>query len=199
MAKNFIFDLNGVIIVGQKLSERFAEDFKVSQDRFLPVLKDTLAIARRPGAESMYSYWKPHLDAWHVQMDEQQFLNYWFKGEQENQEMVALARKLKQDGNRLFLVSNNFRERAEYYAKHFSCIPELFEKVYYSWQTGFVKPDIRAYELVLRENNLVSQDTFYFDDSGENVVIAKGLGIRSYLYTNPTDVRKYAEAVTHEQ
>ncbi|MBI2030219.1 HAD-IA family hydrolase [Candidatus Kaiserbacteria bacterium] len=199
MAKNFIFDLNGVIIVSQKLSERFAEDFKVPPERFLPVLRDVLAITRRPGAESAYSYWKPHLDAWHVKMDEQQFLNYWFKGEQENQEMVTLARKLHEDGNRLFLVSNNFRERAEYYAKHFPCITELFEKVYYSWQTGFVKPDIRAYELVLRENNLVSQDTFYFDDSGENVVVAKGLGIRSYLYTNPTDVRKYAEAVTHEQ
>ena len=42
-------------------------------------------------------------------------------------------------------LSNNFKERALYYS-HYPWIHDVVDKTYFSWKTGFIKPDIRAWE-----------------------------------------------------
>jgi HAD superfamily hydrolase (TIGR01509 family) len=148
-----------------------------------------MAKVRMPNAASLYSYWEPHLREWKVAMTEQEFMDFWFNAEKENSEMVALAHELKEKGVRLFILSNNLRERAAYYAEHFPFLNDLFEKVYYSWQTGFVKPDVRYFELVLNENNLKPEECIFFDDSEKNVAVAQSLGIESHLFSTPEETR----------
>ncbi len=143
-----------------------------------------------PGARDIYSYWQKYFTKWNVQMNEGEFVDFWFNAEKENAEMVGLARELKAKGMRLFILSNNLRERSAYYDKHFPFLKELFEKEYYSWQTGFVKPDPRCFETILTENNLKAEDCIYFDDSEKNVVAAQSFGIESYMYTGPGMVRE---------
>lgn len=190
MKKAIIFDLNGVLIVSPLLSDRFRDEYGVPPGKFLPVLKQAMAQVRAPGAAALYTYWKPHLDEWGIKMSEQEFLDFWFVAEKENTPMVDLVRELKGKGLRLFILSNNLSERAEYYKKNFSFLEELFEKIYYSWQTGFIKPDPRCFELVLKESGLSADDFVYFDDSKENVAVAQGLGIESYLFTGAEGVRQ---------
>ncbi len=113
-----------------------------------------------------------------------------FMSEKENAEMVALARELKGKGMQLFILSNNLSERSAYYDEHFPFLNELFKKQYYSWQTGFIKPDPRCFELVLRENNLKAEEVLYFDDSAGNVAAANALGIESYLFENANKTRE---------
>ncbi|MFA5126553.1 MAG: HAD family phosphatase [Patescibacteria group bacterium] len=185
-----IFDLNGILIQGQLLSERFANELGIGPEEFLPALKDVLAKARISKTAISFQYWQPYLKKLGLEMSEQQFFDFWFSAEKENTEMVALARELKAAGYRLFVLSNNFVERAEYYKKTLPFLDELFIKVYYSWNTGFVKPDKQAYENILTENNLRPEDCFYFDNSQENVEAAKELGIKAYLFTNAEDTRK---------
>ena len=182
MIKAVIFDLNGVFIQSPKLSDRFKQSFNVSEKDFLPALKEVMAKVRIPDAGKSFSYWKPYLQKWGVNLSEKEFFNFWFSAEKEVLEMTALAREIKNKGIRIFILSNNFQERAEYYAKTFSFMKEIPEKVYYSWQTGFVKPDKRAYEFILKENNLNPNETMYFDDSEKNVKIANSIGIQSYLF-----------------
>lgn len=143
-----------------------------------------------PGANNIYSYWQPYLQKWGLEIKEQAFLDFWFNAETENTEMVTLARELKEKGVRLFILSNNLRERSAYYDEHFQFLNELFEKEYYSWVTGFIKPDPRCYETLLKENNLKPEECMYFDDSEENVAVAKELGIESHVYDSPAQVRK---------
>ena len=104
--------------------------------------------------------------------------------------MVGIALELKYRGYHIIILSNNFMERAEYYAKNFSFLTEIADKVYYSWQTGFVKPDPRAYQKILEDNNLEPDECIYFDDSEENIRVAGELGIRSFLFDNVDSVRK---------
>lgn len=188
--KAVIFDLNGVFIISPKLSDRFLEDHGVSNEEFLPVLKEIMNKIRMPNAEGVYSYWKPHLKKWNVKLTEREFLDYWFNAEKENPAMLNLARELKKQNVLLFVLSNNFRERAEYYTQKFLFLNELFEKVYYSWQTGFIKPDVRAYELILKENDLKPESCVYFDDSETNVEAANNLRIKSHLFISAGDVKE---------
>lgn len=185
-----IFDLNGVFIVSPKLSDRFREDFGVDVTEFLVVLKDVMATVRLPEAESVYLLWKPHLEKWSISMTEQEFFGYWFDAEKENTEMTDLAKSLKMNGIRLFILSNNFKERSEYYDKNFPFLREFFEKVYYSWQTGYVKPDERCYKLILEENGLKPEECLYFDDSEQNIEVAKTLGLNGYIFENVEQVRR---------
>jgi len=186
--KAIIFDLNGVFIHGQLLSERFLVDFGVTQSEFLPALNKVMNEVRLPNAKPVHECWLPYLQKWGIDMDEQKFLNYWFIAE-DMTSLVGLAQKLKDQGYKLFLLSNNFRERAEFYGKTFPFINELFEKTYYSWQTGFVKPDIEAYQYILDDQDLKPEECVYFDDSPTNIEAAKSLGINAFVFENAEDVK----------
>jgi HAD superfamily hydrolase (TIGR01509 family) len=188
--KAVIFDLNGVFILSPKLSDRFAYDFNVPNEVFLPALKAVMAQVRLPNAPTLYSCWEPYFKEWGVRLDEAGLAEYWFSAEIENAEMVAVARELKARGVRLFILSNNLRERSAYYDSHFPFLNELFEKCYFSWKTGFIKPDTQAFTLVLLENNLEPTDCVYFDDSKENVEVATSLGITCYVFAGVDQVRQ---------
>lgn len=188
--QTIIFDLNGVFIQSPKLSDRFKADFSVPEEVFLIALKEIMDKVRRPGADMLFSYWQPYFKKWGVELNNNEFLNYWFGAESENREMVDLARDLKARGVSLLILSNNFKERAEYYQKHFPFMNEIFDKIYYSWQTGFVKPDVNCFKLILDDNNLIADNCLYFDDSEKNIEVARSLGFKAFVFENSEQVKK---------
>jgi HAD superfamily hydrolase (TIGR01509 family) len=183
-----IFDLNGVFIQGPLLSDRFQHDFRVPPSEFLPVLSQIMADARRPGAHDMYSYWQPHFARWNVPLSREAFYDYWFTAEKENPEMIEYARSLKATGSQLFILSNNFAERATYYEQQFPFLRELFTDIHYSWQTGFVKPDEQCFTNLLAKHNLRAENCFYFDDVQKNIDSAKRMGLRAHLFNGKKTV-----------
>lgn len=186
-----IFDLNGVFITSPYLSDRFNQDFGVAKAEFLPALKEVMATVRLPEAVPVYGAWLPYFKQWGIELSENELHDYWFKAESENRAMVDLAKQLQNSGVQLFILSNNFRERAAYYNKHFTFLGELFKKIYYSWQTGFIKPDPQSYQLILKENNLDPATCYYFDDSEQNISAAKSLGItNSHIFKNADQVKE---------
>ena len=192
MIKAIIFDLNGIFIESKKLSDRFAEDFGITQEAFLPKLAEIMDKVRQPNAGPAFAYWQPVLSDWGVSFSEAEFWNYWFRDEKPVAAMIDLARTLKSKGLRLFLLSNNFQERAEFYG-HYPWLNELFEKVYFSWQTGLVKPDPRAWQKVLDDAGLIAGECLYFDDQEKNTSTASSLGIRSFLLTDSGRIKEVIE------
>ncbi len=181
MIKAIIFDLNGIFITSKLLGNRFTDDFGVPAEKFLPVLNEIMGEVRKPGAKGIFSYWEPHLKEWGVAMSKKEFCDYWFKAEYEVPEMVELVGELKDSGIKIFILSNNFKERAQFYTKHFKFL-EMFDKIYYSWQTGYVKTDEMAYRMILNENGLKPEECMFFDDKQKNVEKAGSLGIRSFHF-----------------
>ncbi|MES2953106.1 MAG: HAD-IA family hydrolase [Patescibacteria group bacterium] len=106
MLRAAIFDLNGIFIKGQKLSDKFEADFGVKTAEFLPKLS------------------------------------------------------------------------------------EIMDKAYFSWQTGLVKPNPQAWQLVLNENNLKPEECVYFDDQEKNTKAAESIGIKSFLFTDVESLKK---------
>ena len=56
----------------------------------------------------------------------------------------------------------------------------LFNKVYYSHEIGFRKPNKEAFQLILDENNLNADEVLFIDDSPQHIKGAKNLGIKTY-------------------
>lgn len=187
MIKAIIFDLNGIFIQSPKLSERFEKDFHIDKEIFVKKLSEIMGEVRKPNSRPAFQYWEPVLKEWNIELTEQEFWDYWFSGEIPSVRMIQYATSLRLRGLKVFILSNNFKERAEYY-NHYDWMHEAVDKVYFSWQTGFIKPDIRAWQLILTENNLKSEDCIYFDDQEKNLLAAKDTGIRPYLFTNEKEL-----------
>lgn len=94
-------------------------------------------------------------------------------------ERIELLKRLRQK-YRLFLLSNTDDIHIERIG---ATVPEAgeflaqFEKVYYSQNTGYRKPEREIFELVLRENGLKAQECLFVDDVKENAEGAAAAGM----------------------
>ena len=55
----------------------------------------------------------------------------------------------------------------------------LFDKIYYSHEIGFRKPDPKAFHIILEENKLATDEVFFIDDSIQHIKAAKKIGIKT--------------------
>ena len=185
MIKAILLDLNGIFIDSPKLSLRFNQDFGISVDEFLAAMAG-MDPYKKPNAGRAYDYWQPYLQKWGLNWTEPQLWDYWLKPEKPSPEIISIAQELRRHGTKVIIVSNNFKERAEFY-KHYSWMDQAVDKSYFSWQTGYLKPDISVWQHVLAENNLRPEECLFFDDQEKNTTAASSLGIKSFLYQNPAE------------
>ncbi|MGC4036122.1 MAG: HAD family phosphatase [Chitinophagaceae bacterium] len=100
---------------------------------------------------------------------------------------IELLKKLHKK-YRTFLLSNTnsihlkefnqrlFKERGVY-------LEDIFEKTYYSHAVNLRKPDAAIFELVIKENNLVPEETLFIDDTASNFPEAEKMGIKVHHVT----------------
>ena len=86
---------------------------------------------------------------------------------------------------RVFLLSNADKthiDRFEHrigisFARDFY---NCFEKVYFSFEFGFRKPDIKAFQLLINNHNLIPKKTLFIDDTKKNIKGAKEAGLQTW-------------------
>lgn len=100
-------------------------------------------------------------------------------------ERLDLLGKLKNE-YRTFLLSNTSPIHVEWYFDYLykqygvRGYRHLFEKVYFSYEMGIRKPDVRVFETIFNENNLIPDETLYIDDVLKNIEAAKSVGMLTY-------------------
>ncbi|MEA2042556.1 MAG: HAD family phosphatase [Bacteroidota bacterium] len=99
------------------------------------------------------------------------------------QENISLLKELKQH-YRLYLLSNTNRIHYNSYSKQLqeqraTNFGELFVKEFYSFRMGLRKPGVEIYEQVLMEAALNPSETLFIDDTEENLVSPRRLGIQT--------------------
>lgn len=193
MIRAVFFDLNGVLITSDLLSNRFEEKYGVPKEEFIRALKLIMGVVRKPDAPPMYSLWEPYFKEWGIALSERDFLQFWFSGESINVEALAYVKQLKEKGIKVLVVSNNFRERTQYYRAHFPQLFEYIDAAYFSWETGYVKPSVEAISHALKVHNFSPCDVIYFDDANENIVVADFLGVDGQLWVDLETAKKYIQ------
>ncbi len=100
-------------------------------------------------------------------------------------ERVKLIQNLK-GKYRCFLLSNtndihieSFSASIEKVYGSIDIFNNLFEKIYYSSKIGLRKPHVEVFEFVLKENELLPQETLFIDDSVQHIEGAKKAGINT--------------------
>jgi putative hydrolase of the HAD superfamily len=102
------------------------------------------------------------------------------------EENVELLRKLRAQGYKLYLLSNTNEMHIDFYTKYMdkqfgrNLLTDLFDRVFYSHEIGYRKPDRESYEYVLNAANLKPAESLFIDDLEHNVVGARQTGMLAY-------------------
>ena len=91
---------------------------------------------------------------------------------------------------RLFLLSNtnaiHFPVFRDYLQRTFGfdSLDHLFEKQYLSYEIGMRKPDRDPFDLIIRENDLIPEETLFIDDSEQHMAGAVAAGLKAFWLNN---------------
>jgi FMN phosphatase YigB (HAD superfamily) len=93
--------------------------------------------------------------------------------------------KSLQNRYRIFLMTNTDKIHIEYFKEimgtpAFNYFNSCFEKVYYSYEMGMRKPDIRVFSYIIEEQGLAPHRTLFVDDRKDNIEAAKSVGLRTW-------------------
>lgn len=106
------------------------------------------------------------------------FLHEWYKKQPINRDIVEIAKRLKEKGYNLYVLSNMANLTYEYYKND-----EFFELctgIVISAHEHVKKPDEKIYRLLLERYNLNAEECLFIDDddSGKNYETANRIGIK---------------------
>ena len=105
------------------------------------------------------------------------------------EERLTLLEKVK-DNYRIFLLSNtndlHLEAVEEIMGKdRFQRLLQLFEKVYFSNKINMRKPEVRAFDLILEENDLERPETLFIDDLPQFVEGGRKAGLSTIHLVAP--------------
>lgn len=104
----------------------------------------------------------------------------WRKYVVENENMIDVLQLLK--GNyTLAALTTISREWLDFKVAHFN-LGNYFKSIVSSGYSGLAKPDVKIYELVLKNLAVSSKECIFIDDSIETLPPAEQLGIKTILF-----------------
>lgn len=109
-----------------------------------------------------------------------------------NRKKLHLLEALRQRGYRLYVLSNTNPyimgwARSEHFTEEGKPLDSYFDKLYLSYLIGYTKPDRRIFEYLLKDANILPEETLFVDDGKSNTDIASDMGFRTFRPDNATD------------
>ncbi len=104
--------------------------------------------------------------------------------------MSEKIQELKAAGVQCYAATNLEKSVVDYLAEE-KGLKKLFDGIFSSSSVGYSKSDPKFFETVLALiGNPLPEEVLFWDDSIENVEIARSLGIKAELYTSFDDFQK---------
>lgn len=103
-------------------------------------------------------------------------------------ESLQLINSLRQNGNKLYILSNMHFASIEHIEKKYS-FWHLFDGKVISCRIKMVKPEMNIYHHLLSTYNLDAEETVFIDDTPVNLETASALGITPIVFKNPNQCR----------
>lgn len=179
-----VFDLGGVVlefdhmIVCKKLSNfsKFS-----SQKIYDIIFKSSLNKNFDCGRISPKEFYKKILEKLEINITFDLFKKIWCDIFLENRKMTDFIYELKNNGYKLFLLSNTNELHFDYVEKNFSIIKE-FDDFFLSYVLGYRKPDKEIFLELLKKTALPPSNFIYIDDNKEFVDTARSLEIAGIVF-----------------
>lgn len=179
--KNIIFDLGNVIFNGKAadvinilsrtenekmlIKQRYILDHYKEYDMGLVSLKEILDNIDLP---------------FELLAEEYDILLHYYEYRKLNEDVLDLAKKLKENGYKVFILSDNCHEVFEFITTSDKFC--FFDGNVVSSEYHKTKPNKEIYEIFLEKYNLLPEESFFIDDSKENIEGALKVGIKGHVF-----------------
>lgn len=107
-------------------------------------------------------------------------------------ESVAIMKRLRERGHRLFALTNWSAETFPYARERFAFLDD-FEGIVVSGELGMAKPDAEIYEYLLTTWDVDPAASIFVDDREENVEAARAVGMQGHHFRSSGLLRRYLE------
>ena len=183
MQKVLLLDIDGVIIKprDKKFTERIVADFNVTQEDAQQFYTNALKPALL-GEIDLADVLPAYLQKWNIDKTVDDLFEYWWAAEDnDDKELIGYVQQLRSTGVRVYLASDQEKNRAEYLMKRYE---SLFDGAFISCRLGVKKSEPEFFRLILEDLNIDNPSTIQFwDDDETNTKIAKELGIDARIFT----------------
>lgn len=186
--KNIIFDLGGVLLKGTPSSFLKKELLNNKEYNMLLSFFDNWENLDLGNESLEDKFLKCKIDNKYKNI----LLNYYEKRDI-NMDLINLSKKLKSNGYKLYILSDNNKESSEYYKSN--KLFDSFDGWVISCDYKTVKKDGRLFEIMLEKYNLKPNECFFIDDNTVNVEVAKRYGIKGFVYNENDDITKLYECM----
>lgn len=105
-----------------------------------------------------------------------------------DEQLVALIKKLKKE-YKIVLLSNSNKGYVRKILNE-QGLEELFDSMVVSGEVGYIKPDIKIFELTLEKLDVKAEETIFIDDNAYNTDAAETIGIKGILYKDLATLRE---------
>lgn len=186
--KYFIFDVGGVILSSKSsLLDNFlylAEQIKLPKNKAIDSFnkyKQRLTV----GAMSTKDFLQLLLNKIAINLTVEELSDRWrktfeIKQQDLNREIFVHIKHLRRS-YKTCLFSNSIDTLSDN-KKINKWIRSHFDHVFNSYNIGFKKPDVKAFQYVLNKLQVSPQECVFIDDEKENILIAKKLGFKPIKY-----------------
>jgi len=190
LIKNVIFDLGNVLVKADfnKFKQRLYAN-GVSEEVFYNIFADSnkMQMEFESGIMSKDEFVNSCVGSFKNILSKEVFIdcfNSWFEEIPKMKDfLLELAKNQKY---KLYLLSNTNPLHFEHILEKYDYV-NLIDTFLLSFKLGCLKPDSYIYEKIIRENNLIPDETIFIDDLKENCEAAERLGIKTIQYSDHSE------------
>lgn len=178
------FDADGMVVQGERFSDRLARDFGIPQESIQAFFTNEFQLCLI-GKADLKIVLATYIDQWGWQGSAESLLDYWFSGQsQVNQDIVSAIAKLRHKGIKCYLMTNQEKYRTEYFTNQLG-FATLFDKIFSSAAIGYKKPQREFFAAMSKQIAPIRKnEVLFWDDELKNVKAVKQFGFQTKQYTN---------------
>jgi len=195
--KALIFDL-GNVIVNLNMRDFYKKILPVSDNKEINIYKDLWEPIEKfdKGLFSKEDFYIEAKKRFRFQdVGKEEFFNMFNSiFDSLNYKLLDFIKKIKQDKKyKVFALSNTNPLHVVFLAKNIIDFREHFNQVFYSYELGMIKPDLKIFLYVLEHINYKPSECIFIDDNRKNVKVAEQIGMVGIQFRNET---KFLEEIT---
>lgn len=185
MIKYIIFDLAGVVVQsGTKVAyQKISSLLSISADQVRAYLGEATECggAYRKGEITKEEFWQKALAGWGKTYDWKVLNDMWVSAYTPNNDTFAIVVKLHQNNYQLGVLSNTVEDRFHFINQQIN-LSKYFSAMVISYQDHVLKPDKKAFELIMERLNIKDpKEAVYIDDKEIHANVAKSLGMNAIV------------------
>ncbi len=199
MVKAVIFDLGGVYFEDgtEVCVEKISKEYNLSPEAVKSVLSNSSKLGGdyRRGKISENEFWDGAIKTWGIDAKTEDLSRAWLTCYTPIEGTEEIIIKLKKQGLRLYILSDNVKERVNYLQERYNFL-NYFDDTVFSYEVHIVKPDgPDIFKEAVKKAGVEESEIVYVDDVEKYVKEGEKLGINAIHFKNPTQLEEELKAL----